>query len=54
MKTTFRTVILVLLACVLMGCGQKASSERKGEKARAPAVEDELDEDMPASADDEA
>lgn len=51
MKTAMRIVILALIACVLAGCGQKGTSGKKGEKARTPSVEKELDEETPASGD---
>ena len=51
MKTAMRIVILALIACVLAGCGQKGTSGKKGEKARTPTVEKELDEETPASGD---
>ena len=53
MKMAIRITILAILACVLAGCGQKSATGKKVDKARAPAVEQEIDEDVPAS-DDEA
>jgi len=44
-------MFLATLACVLAGCGQKGASGSKGEKARAPAVEEKLDYEIPSSGD---